>query len=76
MFDFSEGEGAHKKLFATGHQLCADIYVLHATPSNLAKVLVDAGLAEASGGIVRGLDRMGLKSRVKRVIRSFGRNEG
>ena len=76
MFDFSEGEGAHKRLFATGHQLCADIYVLHATPSNLTKVAAHAGLAEASGGIVRGLERFGLKSRLKRLIRSIGRNEG
>ena len=35
LFDFTEGEGAHKALFSTGSARCADIYYFRKTSRNL-----------------------------------------
>ena len=35
LFDFTEGEGQHKKLFATGEIACADLLLLRRSPANL-----------------------------------------
>lgn len=35
-FDFTEGEGQHKRQFATGHVECADLFLLRPTPTNRA----------------------------------------
>ena len=36
LFDFTEGEGQHKRLFSTGEVECVDLLLLRPTPSNLA----------------------------------------
>ncbi|QAY75472.1 GNAT family N-acetyltransferase [Sphingosinicella sp. BN140058] len=35
LFDFTEGEGQHKKLFSTGEVACLDLLLLRPTPANL-----------------------------------------
>ena len=36
LFDFAEGEGQHKKLFATGEMACVDLLLVRPTLANLA----------------------------------------
>lgn len=59
LFDFTEGEGQHKRQFETGALECVDLLLLRRTPDNLAAgaalQLFDAGVASA-----------------KRAVRAFG----
>jgi CelD/BcsL family acetyltransferase involved in cellulose biosynthesis len=69
LFDFTEGEGQHKRAFATGGTECADVLLLRPTLANRATLAglrgFDAGVALAK----RGVARMGLKDWAKRVRR-------
>lgn len=69
MFDFTEGEGQHKALFATGSVACADIYYF---PFNFRyRVLVTMhrlfGCLDRALGKL--LERAGLKQKLKRLLR-------
>ncbi|MCC6916651.1 GNAT family N-acetyltransferase [Nitrosomonas sp.] len=70
IFDFTEGEGAHKAFFATSAQYCADIYYFRRTWRNLIRVALHAGSDGLSRGIVQVLDRLKLKSYIKKILRS------
>lgn len=70
IFDFTEGEGAHKAFFSTHSQYCADIYYFRRTINNLLKVLLHAGSDSLSRGIVTFLDKLGVKAAVKKMFRS------
>jgi len=72
MFDFTEGEGQHKSFFATHSALCADIYYLRRSLRNRGLVRLHAVLEAFSRALVRQLDRLGLKERIKRLIRRRG----
>ena len=68
-FDFGQGEGEHKKLFATDSFLCADVYYFRRTFRNQFLVglhwMTDR-VSEAAGKV---LERFELKSLIKRFIR-------
>jgi hypothetical protein len=69
LFDFTEGEGRHKSLFATGDISCADVLLLRSTAANLATgyaLLAFDALVDAArkGSIWLGLDS--LAARVRR----------
>ncbi len=68
-FDFTEGQGEHKRFFGTSETLCADICYFPATPSARFWVGLHVGLDRMSGAAVRLLDRIGIKSRVKNFLR-------
>lgn len=69
-FDFTEGEGAHKEFFANRSVPCADIFYFRKSLGNLLIVSAHAGLNAASRGSAGLLDRLGLKTRIKKLIRS------
>lgn len=70
IFDFTEGEGAHKAFFSTHSQHCADIYYFRRTLKNLIRVTLHAGSEGLSKGVVRVLDSLGIKSAVKKLLRA------
>lgn len=68
-FDFTEGEGQHKRQFATGHFDCADVILLKPTAAN-------RGLIAAHRSFHRGIERLrdaaeraGVKARLKKLLR-------
>jgi CelD/BcsL family acetyltransferase involved in cellulose biosynthesis len=69
IFDFTEGDGESKRLFATGMTLCAQILCFRLTPRNFLLVGSHAMLASTSDRLVKLLDRLGLKRRIKRMLR-------
>jgi CelD/BcsL family acetyltransferase involved in cellulose biosynthesis len=71
MFDFTEGEGAHKEFFSTGSTWCADVYFLRHTLRNLLLLRLHSGLRSLSGMAVRALEKLGVKSRIKKLIRKW-----
>jgi len=70
IFDFTEGEGAHKAFFATNNQYCADIYYFRRTWCNFIKVILHASSDKLSRAIVQVLERLKLKTYVKKIFRS------
>lgn len=69
IFDFTEGEGAHKALFANREALCAEIYFFRRSLRCAAMVVIHAGLAGFSRGLVKLLEKTGVKSRLKNLLR-------
>jgi CelD/BcsL family acetyltransferase involved in cellulose biosynthesis len=69
LFDFTEGEGQHKRLFSTGEVECVDLLLLRRTPANL---LAAWSLAAFDGGIEGTkalLKRLNLESLARRFRR-------
>lgn len=69
IFDFTEGEGEHKRLFATETVLCGDAYFLARRPALTATVRAHAALCDLDRALGRALDRLALKARLKRLLR-------
>lgn len=73
IFDFTEGPGkgtgGHKEFFATGSVLCADIYFLKRTVTNVLTVFLHANIDALSSQIGAGLNHLGLKTKIKNFIR-------
>jgi CelD/BcsL family acetyltransferase involved in cellulose biosynthesis len=72
-FDFTEGEGAHKEFFATGSVDCADMYYFRPTLRNRSLLRLHAGLRLFSDALVHIVDRLGVKTRLKKLIRAHAR---
>lgn len=68
-FDFTEGEGQHKRQFATDGVACADLLLLRPTVVNRATV---AALSAFDGGMAQAkqfVNRLGLHAIAKRIRR-------
>lgn len=68
--DFTEGEGKHKEFFSTRSILCADLYYFRRSVGNRLLLRCHQGLRNASRAGVVLLDRIGLKARIKKLLRS------
>jgi CelD/BcsL family acetyltransferase involved in cellulose biosynthesis len=69
LFDFTEGEGQHKRLFSTGEVECVDLLLLKPTPANL---LAGWSLAAFDGGVAAAkalTKRLNLESLARRFRR-------
>lgn len=69
VFDFTEGAGQHKQLFATHAIDCADIVLLKRKPGALALAKAHSAFSRVEASLVAALDRLGLKKRIKQLIR-------
>lgn len=68
-FDFTEGEGQHKRQFATGGVACVDLFLLRPTLANRTAV---AALGMFDGGMARAkriVNRLGLQPLARAVRR-------
>lgn len=70
-FDFTEGESDHKRMFATHDRLCANIIFVKARPSGYLLVYGHHAVGRLSSFIGELLDRWGLRSQLRRLLR-FG----
>ncbi|MDR3454191.1 MAG: GNAT family N-acetyltransferase [Rhodoferax sp.] len=68
-FDFTEGDSDHKRLFATGHQQCANVFFMRRNVANMALIYGQLMINFASMWLGTKLDQMGLKAKIKRLIR-------
>jgi len=69
LFDFTEGNGEHKRFFATANLEVANMLFLRRTARNEMMLRGHRATAELSGWAGRALDRWGLKARMRRVLR-------
>lgn len=68
-FDFTEGQSAHKQLFATHQRECANVFLLRGTVRNTVLIYSHAFTDFLSARLGDLLDRFGLKARVRRLMR-------
>jgi CelD/BcsL family acetyltransferase involved in cellulose biosynthesis len=68
-FDFTEGEGQHKRQFASGGVPCVDLLLLRPSLANRATMLALAGFDRGVALAKRGVARAGLERWAKRVRR-------
>jgi CelD/BcsL family acetyltransferase involved in cellulose biosynthesis len=72
LFDFTEGQSEHKKLFATNSIQCANVFFLRMSLSN-AMIVCSREVAERASRLIGGvLDQLGWKASVRRLMR-FGK---
>ena len=69
-FDFTEGDGAHKAMFGTGHAACSSLVLLEATLANRsllgARGAFDAGVMQAKALA----ERSGALGRIRALLRA------
>jgi CelD/BcsL family acetyltransferase involved in cellulose biosynthesis len=68
-FDFTQGQAAHKKFFGTHQLSCADLLYFPCTLSSRSWIALHVALDQASTAIGRSLHRLGLKTKVKKLVR-------
>ena len=73
-FDFTEGAGQHKELFATRVEHCLDVLILRRTLSTAMLSAAHAGFIRIEAALARLLDRLGLRQRLKALLRSLARS--
>jgi CelD/BcsL family acetyltransferase involved in cellulose biosynthesis len=69
LFDFTEGEGQHKRLFATGGVDCVDLLLLRPTAGNLLAGHALGGFDRAVALAKTGATRLGLAGALRRLRR-------
>lgn len=69
MFDFSDGEGPQKTIFASRTDWCADIFYLRPTARTLSIVLVHSAMWAVSRCGANLLRRFGILMQVKKILR-------
>lgn len=69
LFDFTEGEGAHKELFATDARSCKDVYVFRPGPKARFAAAAQTAVEQGAESAAAVLDRLGLKRRLKLLLR-------
>jgi CelD/BcsL family acetyltransferase involved in cellulose biosynthesis len=71
MFDFEEGEGQHKKMFATHSLECADFLLFAPTLRANALVRAHCVLNESVRAAMRIAERARLKGRLKQLVKTW-----
>ena len=69
LFDFTEGESSHKKLFATDHDLRANIFCVRNTPRYRLLMGSHYLFNRATEKLGELLDRYGLRQKLRRLLR-------
>lgn len=69
LFDFTEGQSDHKRLFATHSIRCANIFFLRASLRNFILLQSHRNTDRLSRRIGDTLERMGWKAKIKKLIR-------
>ena len=68
-FDFTEGEGTHKELFATGSRHCADVLLPGSAPWPRVVLGTQRSFNRGVRVLASTVERLGLKPKLKRLLR-------
>jgi len=69
LFDFTEGDGDHKRLFATDSVPCATVLYLRPSPTSLFLLGGHRLISWSSALTARIVDRLGIKARLRQLLR-------
>lgn len=72
IFDFTEGAGQHKQLFATHTDQCVDILVLRPGSKTLAIARAHSAFVRFEAALGRCLEWLGIKRTLKKLMRRLG----
>jgi CelD/BcsL family acetyltransferase involved in cellulose biosynthesis len=72
-FDFTEGQSDHKRLFSTHQRHCGNVFMVRRSLRNAAIIYGHLATDRLSHWLGETLERLGVKAKVKRVLR-FGRS--
>jgi CelD/BcsL family acetyltransferase involved in cellulose biosynthesis len=72
VFDFGTGEAQYKRSYATVSRRCAAVWLLRPTLRNRAIVRSHLALGASSDACVRVLKALGIKDRIRRLLRRRG----
>jgi CelD/BcsL family acetyltransferase involved in cellulose biosynthesis len=75
-FDFTEGASEHKQLFATHTAQCADVIVFRRTPSLMVLTSAHAAFARAEAAAAHLLGALGIRTRLKKLLRALALSRG
>lgn len=67
--DFTEGDSDHKRLFATHHRQCANVFLIKSTLKNTVVIYGQLMTNRFSKWLGATLHRMGVKAKLKRLLR-------
>jgi hypothetical protein len=70
-YDLCTGEGQHKEFFATGYKTCCDVFYFPSTLFYIASVYSRFLIENLSRKITHGLEKAGVKNKIKKLIRRF-----
>jgi len=73
VFDFTEGEGQHKQMFATHSQSFTDIVALERRPANLALYGFHDAFERTEAALATFLDQIGIRRSMKMALRRLAR---
>lgn len=68
-FDFTEGQSAHKSLFATHQRQCANVFLLKNSAKNISVIYSHHAMNGLSNWLGVTLERHGLKAKIKHFLR-------
>lgn len=68
-FDFTEGQSDHKRMFATNQRLRANVFFLKRNVRNWIVIYAHWLIDRLSVALGTSMERLGIKSRVKRLLR-------
>jgi hypothetical protein len=69
LFDFTEGQSEHKKLFATDCIQCANVFFVRDNLRNMCLLHAQQGVDRFTKLAGDKLDQLGLKSKIKKIMR-------
>lgn len=72
IFDFTEGQSEHKRLFSTHEIQCANVIFLKKSVRNLSLIYSHQAMGRFSRWIGNSLEKLGFKAKIKHFIRSVG----
>jgi len=70
LFDFTKGDGSHKKQFGNDCTYCGDVYYYKKTLKNRIFVLLHVFFTGFSKSVVTMMDKLKIKSTIKKFIRN------
>ena len=68
LFDFTAGEGEHKRMFSTFGVQCCDALYLKPSPRNIDLITLHLTARLSSELITKGLGRLGLRQRIRKLF--------
>ena len=68
-FDFTEGQSEHKRLFATHQRRCANVFMVKASVRNKLLIYSHLSMDRLSAWLGAKLDQLGVKAKVRRLLR-------
>ena len=71
-FDFTEGQSDHKRLFATHHRHCANVFLVKDSLGNKAVIYSHLLTNRFASWLGATSDRLGVRAKIRRLIRFRG----